>query len=105
MSRIEKLEAFLKDSPNDSFLKHALAMEYIKIGDDEAAQRLLEENMTNDAQYVATYYHLGKLLERRMLLQHAIDVYKKGLEIARLQNDIHSFGELQNALLLIDEDE
>ena len=34
MERIEKLKEFLRASPADSFLQHALALEYIKTGDD-----------------------------------------------------------------------
>ena len=33
MEKIEKLRNFLKDSPDDPFLKHALALEYIKAGE------------------------------------------------------------------------
>jgi hypothetical protein len=32
MDRIEKLKTFLMSSPADSFLQHALALEYIKMG-------------------------------------------------------------------------
>ena len=32
MEKIEKLKSFLNNSPEDPFLKHALALEYIKTG-------------------------------------------------------------------------
>jgi len=35
MNRIEKLIEFLQASPQDNFLKHALALEYIKAGEYE----------------------------------------------------------------------
>ena len=35
MTRIEKLLEFMKTAEKDSFLQHALALEYIKIGNDE----------------------------------------------------------------------
>ena len=38
MDRIEKLNEFLKDNPADSFVQHALALEYIKLGSDEKAK-------------------------------------------------------------------
>ena len=43
MDRIETLKEFLKQDPTDSFLKHALALEYMKAGDDSTAQKLFEE--------------------------------------------------------------
>lgn len=95
--RIAQLQAFLKDTPNDCFLNHALALEYIKRGDDNEARQLFEHNMTNDAGYVATYYHLGKLLERNGDTQQAIDIYEKGMQTAKAANDMHAYNELQGA--------
>ena len=34
MEKIEKLKSLLRDSPDDPFLKHALALEYIKMGNE-----------------------------------------------------------------------
>ena len=39
MERIEQLRKFLRDTPNDSFLKHALALEHVKLGDNETAKQ------------------------------------------------------------------
>jgi len=95
--RMERLKAFLKESPDDSFLKHALALEYIKIGNDEEAKTMFESNLDKDAAYVATYYHLGKLLERAGAQQEAIDIYEKGMQVAKAAGDMHSYNELQAA--------
>ena len=40
MDRIEKLKDFLKQNPADSFVQHALALEYIKLGDDAEGRKL-----------------------------------------------------------------
>lgn len=95
--RIEKLLVFLKDAPDDCFLNHALALEYIKQGDDVAARALFEKNMAFDEKYVATYYHLAKLLERMNESQLAISIYEKGMAAAKLIGDNHSYNELQSA--------
>lgn len=95
--RIERLKTFLKESPNDSFLKHALALEYIKIGNDRDAKQMFESNLTADEAYVATYYHLGKLLERTGAQQEAISIYEKGMQVAKAAGDMHSYNELQAA--------
>lgn len=95
--RIERLKNFLKESPHDNFLNHALALEYIKIGDDYSARQCFELNLNNNSAYVATYYHLGKLLERATENEAAIAMYEKGMAVAKAAGDNHSYNELQNA--------
>ena len=98
MSKINQINALLLSTPNDSFLQHALALEYIKIGEDEAAQKLFEIILQNDANYVGSYYHLGKLLERIGDSENAMLIYAKGMVIAKSLKDNHSYNELQAAL-------
>ena len=95
--RIEKIKEFLKATPNDCFLNHALALEYVKIGDEENAQKHFEINIDNDPGYVATYYHLAKLLERIGKQKEAMGIYEKGMEQAKTAKDMHSYSELQSA--------
>lgn len=95
--RIEKLKEFLQASPKDCFLNHALALEYVKLGRDEDARKLFEANAENDASYVATYYHLGKLLERLGMQQEAINIYEQGMKVAKEAKDMHTYNELQAA--------
>jgi predicted Zn-dependent protease len=64
MDRIEKLLSFLAGQPSDNFLRHALALEYIKIGQDQEARVLFTAIVTETPSYVGTYYHLAKLLEK-----------------------------------------
>ncbi len=95
--RIEKLKAFLQQSPDDCFLNHALALELVKTGDEGNARVYFEKNLGYDPAYVATYYHLGKLLERAGLNAEAMSMYEKGMEQAKAAKDMHSYNELQGA--------
>lgn len=97
-NRIEKLNEFLLASPEDSFLQHALALEYVKIGDDTKAQELFDTILNREPGYVGSYYHLGKLLERTGNADKAVAVYKKGMEETKKVNDRHAYSELQGAL-------
>jgi Tfp pilus assembly protein PilF len=97
MERIDKLKQYLDASPNDSFLQHALALEYIKTGDDNQAQQLFENILTRDPKYVGTYYHLAKLFERNGNNEQAIQWYEKGMVAAKDAGDQHSYNELQAA--------
>lgn len=98
MDRINKLKEFLKKQPDDSFLQHALALEYIKIGNDEDARLLFERILKNDPNYVGSYYHLAKLLEKIGDEQAAISVYENGIIAAGQVGDNHAKNELQMAL-------
>lgn len=97
MNRIEKLKEYLLDSPGDSFLAHALALEYSKIGDDAEARRVFEALLDRDPGYVGSYYHLAKLLERTGEHTLAIQWYEKGMDAAKAKGDMHAFGELRSA--------
>lgn len=98
MSRIEKLLEYMKTSGKDSFLQHALALEYIKVNDDDEARKLFNEILLREPTYVGSYYHLGKLLERVADFERAIRVYKRGMEEAKKAGDHHSYNELNGAL-------
>jgi len=95
--RIQKIKNFLLQSPKDLFLNHALALEYIKIGDETLAQECFENNLKTDPSYVATYYHLGKLQERIGKTEDAINTFEEGMRIAKTQKDQHSYSELKGA--------
>jgi len=97
MDRITKLKEFLQANPRDSFLKHALALEYVKVGDDKTAREIFEEILTQDPGYIGSYYHLAKLLERTGDTNAAILWYEKGMEAAKKAGDNHAFGELRSA--------
>ena len=97
MDRIEKLKAFLIENPDDSFIEHALALEYVKKGDDAEARRLFERLLTRDENYIGSYYHLARLLERNDAKESAIQWYEKGMLKAKEANDTHAFNELQAA--------
>lgn len=97
MDRIEKILEFLQTNPKDNFLRHALALEYIKIGHDLKARILFEEILTESPEYIGSYYHLAKLLEKLELIDKAITCYEKGMIAAKDAKDNHAYNELQAA--------
>ena len=97
MERIDKITEMLRENPTDSFLQHALALEYIKLGNDSDARKLFESILENEPDYIGSYYHLAKLLERIGETNEAIKVYEKGMEMAKKAGDNHSLSELRSA--------
>lgn len=97
MDRIEKLQQFLADNPADSFIRHALGLEYVKRGQEGEARNMFEELLRRDPSYIGSYYHLARLLERGGEREAAIAVYERGMEEARKAGDNHAYGELKGA--------
>ncbi len=97
MEKIEKLKSFLISSPGDSFLKHALALEYIKAGNEAEARKLFIDILEHDPSYIGSYYHLARLLERTGETENAKDWYERGMIAARQAGDTHALNELQAA--------
>jgi tetratricopeptide (TPR) repeat protein len=97
MDRIALLRQHLSSSPGDPFLQHALALELIKAGDDAGARTSFERLLEKDPDYVGSYYHLGKLLERTGQEQEAVKVYEAGMAAAQNAGDRRALGELRSA--------
>ena len=97
MDRIERIKDFLKENPSDNFLYHALALEYIKLGDRDQARQLFEDILDRDPGYIGSYYHLAKLLEAQGENDLAISWYEKGMVAAKKVGDGHDYGELKSA--------
>jgi Tfp pilus assembly protein PilF len=97
MNRIEKLKEFLEKDPDDSFVRHALALEYLKLGEAGVARELWEQLLAHDPTAVGSYYHLGKLLESLGEESLALEWYRKGMAAAKAAGEQRAFNELQGA--------
>jgi Tfp pilus assembly protein PilF len=101
MSRIETLKGFLKENPNDSFSRYALALEYVKLAQNDDAVREFESVKTNDPHYVATYYQLGQLYQKLGQTHEAEKTFRTGITVAAKVGDAHTQGELESALEIL----
>ena len=64
-----------------------------------------EKLRDEQANYVGTYYHLGKLLEKLERPADAFATYKLGMQIAKKEGDQHSLSELAGAKLNLGDDD
>jgi Tfp pilus assembly protein PilF len=94
MSRVDKILEMMQSSGKDSFLQHALALEYIKIGQYLDAKEQFVDLLSSNPDYVGSYYHLAKLYERLNEVEQAISTYEKGMEVAKKLKDQHAYNEL-----------
>ena len=98
MNRIEILKGFLDENPNDSFSRYALALEYVKLGQNDAAVREFEMVKKNDPDYVATYFQLGQLYQKLGQQHEAEKTFRTGITVAEKIGDEHTRSELEGAL-------
>lgn len=103
--RIQKLQQFLKESPKDEFLNYALAQEYISLGNDDEAKIIFQNLIEYNPDYVATYYHLAKIFERKKEKEKAIEIYELGILACKKNRDLHALSELQTAKLNLEFDD
>lgn len=75
-----------------------MALELEKTGDNQAAIQTFMELLTEDPDYVGSYYQLGRLLEKVKEDQMAIEWYEKGVAVARQAGEKRAQNELQSAL-------
>jgi len=99
MDRLDQLQQFYEEDPDDAFTRFALAQEHLKRGDTEEALGFFEDLVNTDPDYVGTYYHLGKLYERLGRTDDAIATYEDGIEVAQEQHATKDLSELQDARL------
>jgi len=97
MDRIKKIKELLEVTPTDAFLQHALALELAKQGDIEEAIRLLRKVLSEDENYIGSYYQLGKLLEEQSRVHEAVSTYEKGMSKAKERGEQHAYNELRSA--------
>ncbi len=95
--RLVKLFEFLESTPNDSFLLYAIATEYNVQNDSQNALKYYLQLTEGHPDYVGTYYHLGKLYEKLESKEKAVEVYQKGMLVAKQKRDMHALSELQGA--------
>jgi Tfp pilus assembly protein PilF len=98
MNRVEILKGFLKENSNDSFSRYALALEYVKLGQNDEAVREFETVKKNDPDYVATYFQLGQLYQKLGLTHEAEKTFRTGITVASKSGDDHTRSELESAL-------
>ena len=103
MQRLQHIQEMLKTEPDDSFLNYALALEYAKVNDIDKAIELIEQLLVRDENYLGAYYQLGKYYEQKELLQKAVVTYNKGLVVAQQKNDRKTVGELNEALMMLED--
>jgi tetratricopeptide (TPR) repeat protein len=101
MNRLSTLLAML-EKRKDAFLLFALAKEYEGQAQEDKAEGYYRQLLKDFPDYAGTYYHLGKLLERKDAIAEAIVIYQTGIKVLPPGNDLR---ELKEALAAVNDDD
>src|SRR4051812_23628215 len=93
-SRRQQLEEMIADDPTDAMSRYFLAMDYAGAGENDEAWRRFEDLFAKTPDYVPAYLQAGQLLVRMNRSADAADVFRRGIDVARRQNDEHAAGEM-----------
>jgi thioredoxin-like negative regulator of GroEL len=98
MSRREKLEAMLADSPKDTFLRYALAMEFDSEEDHEKSLELHLGLIGDQPPYVPSFFMSGQQLAKLDRIEEAAKMLRDGIVQAKEQGDDHAAAEMSEFL-------
>ena len=103
MDRIATFRRFIEARPTDPFPRYGLAMELRSQERLPEAVVAFEELIATCPDYVPTYLMAGTTLAKAGDKVRAKDVMQVGCEVATRKGDRHALGELETALMALDD--
>jgi hypothetical protein len=95
LERIKQIKSLLEESPEDPFLYHAMAMEYLSVSDDKLAEFYFLQAMDKGRDYPAAAYQLGLICYRNQNISMGLSIVEKGIQSALLLGDQKMASELR----------
>jgi tetratricopeptide (TPR) repeat protein len=102
-TRREKIEALLRDDPEDVFLRYSLALEMEAAGEWEPCLEILEDLARGTPPYVPALQMAGQFLAARGRAEEARRALREGIDEAREQGNTHAAGEMSELLMSLGE--
>jgi predicted Zn-dependent protease len=94
MTRLEKLQGMLQDSPDDLFLNYAVAMEHVSGARKEDALSAFRRVLTIDPNHSAAWFQQAQLLAGEGDVAGARESATRGVAAAKAQGDQHAVEEI-----------
>ena len=98
MTRREKLQQMLQDTPDDAFLLYGLAMEDVSSEDLESALTSFDRVIDVDSDHIAAYFQKGQILARLDRIDEARSVLNDGITVGQKVRDDHAVREMTEFL-------
>ena len=88
----------LARQPDEVFLRFALAMEHVKLGEDDQALAAFGRVIKLDPSYTAAYTQRAALCEKLSRFDEAKATYRRGIASANARGDHHAASKMQETL-------
>ena len=98
-SRREKIEAMLRDDPDDVFLRYSLALEMEAAGEWGPSLDMLESLARGTSPYVPAFQMAAQQLIRHGRIDEARAALREGVDEARRQGKDHAAAEMAEMLM------
>ena len=98
MDRIATFKTFIARTPTDPFPRYGLAMEYKGRGELADAWNAFNDLLEQFPDYVATYLMAGGTLVALGRKPEAVEIFRRGVEVASKKGDQHARHELEGAI-------
>jgi len=99
--RIDLLEKFIQEDPSDPFNYYALALEYLQTNPTKSRE-LFDEILIHHPDYLPVYYTAGTLYADLANEVKALEIFNKGVELAKINSDFKTLRELKSAIQNLD---
>ncbi len=100
-TRLEQLLDIAAKDPKNAFARYGVAMELVRLDRAEEAARAFLDLARDLPDYVPTYLHAARTLEKLDRRDEARDLYARGIAAAPRAGNDHARGELETALALL----
>ena len=98
MDRVAMLNEILAQSPNDTFARYGLAMEFSKAGNAEEALREFGTLLAANPDYTAAYFMAAQTLVRAQRVSEAKKMLTDGIAAAQRTRNNHAQSEMEAML-------
>ena len=102
MPTVQQIEAMLNDTPEDTFLLYALAMELDNEAQHDRSLDIFDKLMKQSPPYVPAFFMASQQLVRLDRNEEAKKFLASGIEQAKTQGDSHAAGEMTEFLASIE---
>src|SRR5438045_2992715 len=102
-SRREKIEAMLKEEPQDQFLRYSLACEYDNEDRTDESLAIFQGLIADQPPHVHSFLRGAQLLVKLDRIADARAMLREGIEVARQQGELHAASEMGELLVSLGE--
>ncbi|WP_289999224.1 tetratricopeptide repeat protein [Algoriphagus sediminis] len=100
LNRLRALHEFCETEPDNPFNWYALALEYQE-HDPEKTSELFNKLLLEHPDYLPTYYPAAHFFSDQDDIEKALDIFEKGISLAKIQGETKTLNELSSALEML----